>query len=194
MKPAIIRKTVTQHLSSAQKNEVLLSGDAGEFGEHLQQCEECRADIAALKALLGCFGEAVVSRGAALQQELQQRRHAPYSKSSAAIQSGPRARRTPALFKPVFAAAMLLALAVLWFVAGPNRSTFRSATIAGESPRSESTTAQTRHVEPAPMTDELLMKQIAEQLDQHVPTSMLPLTAMVTNEVNQAAGPKRKEN
>lgn len=199
------QEATTRHLSDAEKNEMLVTGGAGRCHEHLQACDSCRAELAALQGLIDCFGESVRLHGAAVQEQLQQerrmgRRAAPHAVDSpwAAWRGRIGTVRAAKLFIPSLAAALLLAfLGISHSALKPARS--GRATVTGAHDPAQAATGGSgvnlpvQRAAMPPDSDDLLMKQVAEQLDQNVPASMLPLTAMVSNE-DPSAPRAGKEN
>jgi anti-sigma factor RsiW len=161
-----------RHLTDEELDAVVMGlGDA--HASHVQECEACRARLEEMRAMVGSFREGVLlwsEREAKTNTEILRSAQDDSKKSYGW-------RMVP---------AMGLAAALVVGVMTPHWM---------QEHRQEAALRQTVQTPAAqPVSDDVLMQQVQQQLDESVPSSMTPLTALIQTEDPHKAARQAKEN
>jgi hypothetical protein len=190
------------HLTDDELDGILMGAEASVFESvrnlHLKDCAECRAKLAEMREMLGVFREGVelwelpvaeATMRVALLRSTHNDRHKKYG-----------------WMIPAMGLAAMLAVGVMaprWMherrVAGTETASKHavSAPVVASMdakilppPRKQ----EMAHAATQVPANDVLMQQVQQQLDEDVPSSMAPLTALIQTEDPHEAARRSKEN
>jgi len=185
---------MSRHLSDEELDAVVMGAES--HAAHLQECEVCREKLAEMRAMVGCFRESV------LLWEPSPRIKGEIPRSA----QNDNAKRYGWVFVPVMGLAAMLVVGVMVLHSMHERGAVMHQTASagtGMAPMPQSRdlghpaeavvasniapTSQKRDVghpeaqieQHSQPSDDALMEQVQQQLDEDVPSSMTPLTALI---------------
>jgi hypothetical protein len=163
-----------RHLTDEELDAVLMgAGDA--HAAHMDECEACSARLAEMRATVGSLREGVLLWSASR----------PVRTGSAVLYAAQNANPKRQGWFAVPAMGLAAALVVGMMV--PHWTQERRQEVA-------SRRAQAAQAAAKVVPDDVLMQQVQQQLDESVPTSMAPLTALIQTEDPHKAARQAKEN
>jgi anti-sigma factor RsiW len=146
----------TNHLTDWDQEEYVLGQRTPDVVQHLSQCSACRTSLARLEQGIGLF------RTSAREWSAQSFEKRPLRMDSRAF-----ARRTPSApaWQWVVACLLFLALLPVYFSVQRERPHANADSLASQAPA---------------ISDDALLQQVDEEVSESVPSSMEPLTHLVT--------------
>jgi hypothetical protein len=178
---SVIFSSKDRHLTD-EELDAMLMGAEDAYAPHLQGCEACRARLEEMRATVESFREGVL-----LWSEREAKTNTgilrlPFTSFRVAQDDKPKKygwRMVP---------AMGLAAALAIGVMTPHWMQVRSAPMSQKRDMGHPTPAAQA------VNDDVLMQQVQQQLDESVPASMAPLTALIQTEDPHKAARQAKEN
>jgi hypothetical protein len=191
---SVIFSSKDRHLTD-EELDAMVMGDGNAHASHVQECEACRARLEEMRAMVGSFREGVL-----LWSPSESKATTGVLRS--AQDDGK--KRYGWRMMPAMALAAALVVGVMtphWMQErSANETAAKTMPGTGIAPMSQKRDMghpQTQTVQtPAaqPVNDDALMQQVQQQLDESVPVSMAPLTALIQTEDPHKAARQAKEN
>lgn len=175
-----------RHLTDEELDAMVMGvEDADALRAHMLECAQCRAKLVEMRAMVDGFREGVLlwePREAKTNSGVS-----PLRASRSGRDDGGKKRYSWRMV-PAMGLAAVLAVGVI----APHWMQERRA---AEQARVQRQMLQQQQVQQAAATtDDVLMQQVQQQLDEDVPTSMAPLTALIQTEDPHKAARQTKEN
>jgi len=172
---------MSRHLTDEEMDAVLMGAES--HAAHLQECEDCRAKVVEMRAMMACFRDGALLWSPSTKVEGEILRSAQ--------NDNPKKYSWMALPAMGLAAALVVGVMVPHWMHERSAGATRTANDASRDLSYEASqtaniapTSQKRdvgHPASAP-ADDVLMQQVQQQLDEDVPSSMAPLTALIQTE------------
>lgn len=156
------------HLSAWEQEEYVIGQRMPEVTGHLAECAECQASVAGMQQRIALFREAALGWSAEHLEKSQLRVPRPHAGQ----------KRWPMLPAWQWALAVLFLLLLL--------PLYRSGRHVGGLMTHSNVALKADH-EAAPISDDALLQQVDEETSEAVPSSMEPLTHLVTTNPNASS-------
>jgi len=169
---------VSKHLTDEELDAVMMGAESRAL--HLEECAVCREKLAEMRAMVTCFREGT------LLWESSPRMHGEILPLRQAQGQNDNSKKYSWMAVPAFGLAAALAVGVMV----PHWMHERSASLQDAANRRAAQALATS----VPAND-VLMQQVQQQLDEDVPASMAPLTALIQTDEPRAGArkPMRQE-
>jgi len=183
---------MSRHLTDEEMDGVLMGAESHAL--HLQECEVCRAKVVEMRAMMECFRDGLLlwESSSKVKSEILR----------SAQNDNPEKYSWMALPAMGLAAALVVGLMVPHWMHERSAGAARTANDASRDlghvasqAANIAPTSQKRDVGHPMQSDDALMQQVQQQLDEDVPSSMTPLTALIQTEEPRADSlkPMRQE-